>query len=51
MSLPRSTSLSDPEAIRKILAQKPKTGQKRNRSEIIIGVFCKFLPKNPGKIF
>jgi ribonuclease P protein component len=27
MSLPRSTSLSDPEAIRKILAQKPKTGK------------------------
>lgn len=27
MSLPRSTSLSDPEAIRKILAQKPKTSK------------------------
>jgi ribonuclease P protein component len=27
MSLPRSISLSDPEAIRKILAQKPKTSK------------------------
>jgi ribonuclease P protein component len=27
MSLPRSTSLSDPQAIRKILAQKPKTSK------------------------